>query len=671
MWLPLHDVDPEMGDLEFAAGTHDGPIADQAISDEADAFYDRYLANARIARKSTGPMRAGDASFHLGWTLHRANPNRTDVDREVMTVIWFADGARVVRAHQRRPAARPSDLAGQHRTRRTGSQRAEPAGRCRMSDPTTDDTTPWWRDAVVYQIYPRSFADSNGDGIGDLAGITGKLDYLAGLGVDALWLSPIFTSPMRDFGYDVADYCGIDPAFGTDADFDELIAGVHRPRYATAARLGAEPSSSDHPWFVESRSSRDNPRRDWYVWRDRLPDGWPPTNWMSQFKGVPAWTHDDGTDQSYLHVFLAEQPDLNWANPEVEAAMLDSLRYWLDRGVDGFRSDVVNLIGKGTDVDDLPDELVTMPLLACDRPFGHELLRRIRTLLDSYEHDPMMVGEVYLLRAGESASYLGTPEAPELHLSFDFRPIHTHWDAGRMQSALSKMEADFAEPGWPTFVLSNHDQPRHRTRYGSEARARAAAVMALTVRGTPFLFAGEELGLEDGIVPPEPRGRSGWSRRLPGADPVDRRGRRRVRSRLADASLAAVPGQRLEPCGRHAGRRTGLDALAVSQLAGAAPRACGAPSWRHRVRRCRRHRDSLRTSPRRRPHRGARQPRSTAGAVARRPRRCGRAALDRSRSNGRWWRARSRRSRRTLLFTPVTPVPGTASRRCLAPRHAA
>ena len=378
---------------------------------------------------------------------------------------------------------------------------------------------PWWRDAVVYQIYPRSFADANGDGVGDLAGIASKLDYLADLGVDALWLSPIFTSPMRDFGYDVADYCGIDPVFGTDADFDELIDGLHERGMRLLLDWVPNHSSSDHPWFVESRSSRDNPKRDWYVWRDRKSDGSPPTNWMSQFKGVPAWTHDVATDQSYLHVFLSEQPDLNWSNPDVEAAMLDTLRYWLDRGVDGFRSDVVNLIGKGADVDDLPEHLATMPLLACDRPFGHELLRRIRSLLDSYDHDPMMVGEVYLLRDGESASYVGSPDAPELHLSFDFRPLHTPWEAARMQRALEKMEADFAEPRWPTFVLSNHDQPRHRTRYGTEARARAAAVMALTTRGTPFLFAGEELGLEDGVVPPDrvvdPDGRDGCRAPIP------------------------------------------------------------------------------------------------------------------------------------------------------------
>ncbi len=380
-------------------------------------------------------------------------------------------------------------------------------------------STPWWREAVVYQIYPRSFADSNGDGIGDLPGITGKLDYLADLGVDALWLSPIFTSPMRDFGYDVADYCGIDPVFGTDADFDDLVSGCHERGLRLLLDWVPNHTSDQHPWFVESRSSRDNARRDWYVWKDRRPDGSPPNNWNSMFNQVPAWTHDETTDQSYLHLFLAEQPDLNWANPDVEAAMHATLRYWLDRGVDGFRADVVNLIGKGTDVPDLADPFWRFPLLATDRPFGHELLRRIRSLLDSYEHEPMMVGEVYLLRDGESASYVGEPDRPELHLSFDFRPLHSPWEIGPMHAALSKMEADFAEPRWPTFVLSNHDRPRHRTRYGSEGRARAAAVLALTSRGTPFLYAGEELGLEDAVVPDErivdPDGRDGCRAPIP------------------------------------------------------------------------------------------------------------------------------------------------------------
>jgi alpha-glucosidase len=379
----------------------------------------------------------------------------------------------------------------------------------------------WWRDAVIYQIYPRSFADSNGDGVGDLAGIAGKLDYLHDLGVDALWLSPIFTSPMRDFGYDVADYCDVDPVFGTLDDLDGLIAGLHQRGMRLLLDWVPNHSSDQHPWFVESRSSRSNPKRDWYVWRDRHRDGSPPTNWRSMFHGVPAWTHDDTTDQSYLHLFLAEQPDLNWANPDVEAAMLDTLRFWLDRGVDGFRADVVNLIGKGTDVDDLPEVLASAPLLAVDRPFGHDVLRRIRVLLDGYPQEPMMVGEVYLLREGESASYLGDAASGrgELHLSFDFRPIHTDWNAADMHRVISASQADFAEPGWPTWVLSNHDRERHRSRYGSDARARAAAVLSLTVRGTPFLYAGEELGLEDGVVPADrvvdPDGRDGCRAPMP------------------------------------------------------------------------------------------------------------------------------------------------------------
>jgi alpha-glucosidase len=390
-----------------------------------------------------------------------------------------------------------------------------------MEEMAVMDEIAWWREAVVYQIYPRSFADSNGDGVGDLQGIIGKVDYLAELGVDALWLSPIFRSPMCDFGYDVADYCDVDPVFGTIDDLDELVAELHSRKMRLLLDWVPNHSSDQHEWFRESRSSRDNPKRDWYVWRDPDPDGSPPNNWRSMFKDVPAWTYDESTGQSYLHLFLAEQPDLNWANPDVEEAMLDTLRFWLDRGVDGFRSDVVNLIGKGTDVPDLPDHLAAAPLLSVDRPLGHELLRRIRRLLDGYPHHPMMVGEVYLLRAGKSASYLGDPAAGrgELHLSFDFRPVHTPWDAASMHAAIDACQREFAEPGWPTWVLSNHDQRRHRSRYGTEARARAAAVLSLTVRGTPFLYAGEELGLEDAVVPPErvvdPDGRDGCRAPIP------------------------------------------------------------------------------------------------------------------------------------------------------------
>ncbi|MEZ5168373.1 MAG: alpha-amylase family glycosyl hydrolase [Acidimicrobiales bacterium] len=384
-----------------------------------------------------------------------------------------------------------------------------------------NDPTPWWRDAVVYQIYPRSFADANGDGVGDLRGIIEHLDHLTDLGIDAVWLSPIFVSPMADFGYDVADYTAIDPVFGTDADLDDLIAALHERGIRLLLDWVPNHTSIEHPWFVESRSSRTSPKREWYVWRDRRPDGSPPTNWTATFNGIPAWTHDEHTDQSYLHLFLPEQPDLNWANPDVEQAMQATLRHWLDRGIDGFRADVVHLIGKGADVDDLPEDLARLPILAVDRPEGHERLRRIRALLDSYPHEPMMVGEVYLLDPGQAASYLGHPEPGrgELHLSFDFRPLHAPWAADALHRSIEALQADFAEPHWPTWVLSNHDRPRHRTRYERDERARAAAVISLTVRGTPFLYAGEELGLTDADVPLErvvdPAGRDGCRAPIP------------------------------------------------------------------------------------------------------------------------------------------------------------
>jgi alpha-glucosidase len=385
----------------------------------------------------------------------------------------------------------------------------------------TVEDHPWWRDAVIYQIYPRSFADSNGDGVGDLGGIIDHIDYLYDLGVDALWLSPIFRSPMKDFGYDVADYCDVDPVFGDLADVDRLVRELHDRGMRLLLDWVPNHSSCRHPWFVDSRSSRDSVRRNWYVWRDPLPDGSPPTNWRSRFKDVSAWTFDQRTGQSYLHTFLAEQPDLNWAEPAVESAMHDTLRFWLDRGVDGFRADVVHLIGKGDDVDDLPPEEAARVVPAIDRPFGHHLLRRVRELMDGYAHHPMMVGEVNLLRPGQAAGYLGEPEAGrgELHLSFDFRPLLTAWEPGAMRETIGRSQSEFAEPRWPTWVLSNHDKPRHRTRYGSDARARAAAVVSLTMRGTPFLYAGEELGLEDAIVPDDqivdPDGRDGCRAPIP------------------------------------------------------------------------------------------------------------------------------------------------------------
>lgn len=383
--------------------------------------------------------------------------------------------------------------------------------------PERRDDPPWWRDAVVYQIYPRSFRDSDGDGVGDLLGIVEGLDHLASLGVDALWLSPIFTSPMADFGYDVADYTDIDPTFGTLDDLDALVAAAHARGLRVLLDWVPNHTSDQHPWFVASRSSRDDPQRDWYVWRDPAPDGGPPNNWIAAFKGVPAWTFDEATGQYYLHSFLAEQPDLNWANPEVEAAMHDTLRFWLDRGVDGFRADVVHLIGKGTTVPDLPVGREDWLVPSIDVAFTHELLRRIRRVLDEYPQRPTMVGEVYLLEPGQTVAYLGDDD--ELPLTFDFRTLHTRWDADALRAVIDLVQSEFPEPHWPTWVLSNHDRPRHRTRYGTDARARAAAVLSCTVRGTPFLYAGEELGLEDAEIPPErvvdPGGRDGCRAPIP------------------------------------------------------------------------------------------------------------------------------------------------------------
>jgi len=375
----------------------------------------------------------------------------------------------------------------------------------------------------VYQIYPRSFADGNGDGVGDLVGMRERIDHLVDLGVDAVWLSPIFVSPMADFGYDVADYCRVDPLFGGDEAFGTLLTALHERGIRVVLDWVPNHSSDQHPWFVESRSSRSSPKRDWYVWRDPAPDGGPPNNWLAQFLDRPAWTLDEATGQYYLHLFLDRQPDLDWSNPDVEAAMHETLRHWMERGVDGFRADVVHLIGKGRELRDLPEELRGMTVVAIDEPFTHELLRRIRSVLDASPQQAMMVGEVYLLQPGQVVRYLGAGD--ELQLAFDFRTVHVPWSADALRRVIAANQAEFAEPAWPTFVLSNHDQPRHRTRFGSNARARAAAVMSLTMRATPFLFAGEELGLEDAVIPAarvvDPDGRDGCRAPLPWTDAPD------------------------------------------------------------------------------------------------------------------------------------------------------
>jgi alpha-glucosidase len=399
---------------------------------------------------------------------------------------------------------------------------------------------PWWESAVIYQIYPRSFCDGDGDGVGDLEGIRAHLDHLSWLGVDALWLSPFFPSPMADFGYDVADYTGVDPLFGDLAAFDRLVADGHERGLKVLIDWVPNHSSDQHPWFQASRSSPSDPRRHWYWWRDDRPDaaggsgppgspGRAPNNWLAAFPGVggtdlpSAWTWDEGTGQWYLHLFLPGQPDLNWAHPEVRAAMEDVLRFWMERGVDGFRVDVAHGLGKDPALPDLPSELRALPAASVnDDPATHPILAGLRSVVDAWPSPParMMVGEVYLPTTAQVSRYYGTPAYPELHLSFNFPPLFAPWDAAAWKACIDEVTARLDPAGaWPTWVLSNHDQPRHGTRYGSEAVARAAAVLLLTLRGTPFLYAGEELGLADAVVGPEqrvdPGGRDGCRAPIP------------------------------------------------------------------------------------------------------------------------------------------------------------
>ena len=390
-----------------------------------------------------------------------------------------------------------------------------------MSTPTErpPGTEPWWRSGVVYQIYPRSFADASGDGVGDLEGIRRHLDHLSWLGVDALWLSPIYRSPMADAGYDISDHCAVDPLFGDLAAFDRLVEEVHGRGMRILLDWVPNHTSAEHPWFLDSRTSRDSPRRNWYHWRDGPPDR-PPNNWLAQFTGGPAWTYDERTGQWYLHLFLPEQPDLNWSEPAVQDAMHEVLRFWLRRGVDGFRADVVHLIGKDPALPDHPPELVGANIVHThDLPVTHDLLRGIRRVLDEFPGDRAMVGEVNLRSPEKLAPYYGAGD--ELHLVFNFAPMLGPWEAAWWRTAVEgTLQALSPSRAWPTWVLSNHDNPRHRTRFGgSESRARAAAVLLLTLPGTPFLYAGEELGLEDAAVPPDarvdPGGRDGCRAPIP------------------------------------------------------------------------------------------------------------------------------------------------------------
>jgi alpha-glucosidase len=383
-------------------------------------------------------------------------------------------------------------------------------------------TTPWWRRAVFYQIYPRSFATSRPAPTGDLAGIEARLDHLVWLGVDAVWLSPFYPSPQADFGYDVADFCDVDPLFGDLAAFDRLLAACHSRGVRLLVDLVPNHTSDQHPWFVAARSSRDDPRRDWYIWRDGTPDGTPgvpPNNWVAAFAPVPAWTWDEATGQWYLHQFLPQQPDLNWDNPDLVEAMHGVMRFWLDRGVDGFRVDVVHGIGKEPGLPDDPAEVAGIPHAGLnDTARTHELIRGMRRLVDGYPGDRVLLGEVYLLSTERVARYYGAGD--ELHLSFNFPPMFARWRAKEWRAQIADTHRHIDGRGaWATWVLSSHDAVRHRSRYGTEERARAALFLTLGLRGSPVLYAGEELGLEDAAIPPErvvdPGGRDGCRAPVP------------------------------------------------------------------------------------------------------------------------------------------------------------
>jgi alpha-glucosidase len=365
---------------------------------------------------------------------------------------------------------------------------------------------PWWREAVIYQVYPRSFMDKSGDGIGDLPGITGKLDYLSWLGVDAIWLSPIYPSPMADFGYDVSDYTDVDPLFGTLEDLDGLIEEAHRLNLKVILDFVPNHTSDEHPWFVESRSSRESPKRDWYLWGDPKPDGSPPNNWESYFGGS-AWEWDEVTGQYYLHLFARKQPDLNWRNPAVREAMYDVLRFWFGRGMDGFRIDALWLLVKDERFRDNPEWKEEDWLLnrqsrvySGDRPEVFEVVREMRAVADEYG-DKLLIGEIYL-PLERLLLYYGE-DLKGVHLPFNFQLVTMEgWDARTVQRLVDDYEAALPEGAWPNWVLGNHDNPRIATRVGAEG-ARLAAMLLLTLRGTLTLYYGDEIGMEDVPVPPE------------------------------------------------------------------------------------------------------------------------------------------------------------------------
>ncbi|HEX2050665.1 MAG TPA: alpha-amylase family glycosyl hydrolase [Actinomycetota bacterium] len=368
----------------------------------------------------------------------------------------------------------------------------------------------WWRDGVLYQLYPRSFADSDGDGVGDLRGVVERLDYLQWLGIDGVWLNPITASPDDDWGYDVADYCAVHPALGDLDAADDLVARAGERGIRILLDLVPNHTSSRHPWFVDALTGRGARHRDWYVWADPKPGGSPPNNWRSVFGG-PAWTLDDASGQYYLHNFLPTQPDLNWWNEDVRAAFDDVLRFWFDRGVAGFRIDVAHAVVKDRDLrDNLPATERDHPSVQrfgqqhtfnMDQPEVHDVIRRWRKIADSYDPPRVLVGETFLYDLERVARYYGRGD--ELHLAFNFPFALSELDAATMRAAVELTERVLPDDAWPVWMGSNHDIGRFPTRWcgDDDAKTRAALVVLLTLRGTPFLYYGDEIGMTNVDVP--------------------------------------------------------------------------------------------------------------------------------------------------------------------------
>ena len=378
-------------------------------------------------------------------------------------------------------------------------------------DMNSDTSTTWWERAVLYHIYPRSYRDTTGNGIGDLPGIVEKLDYLQDLGVDGIWLSPIFPSPMTDFGYDVSDYTDVHPDFGSLADLDQLIEQAHQRDLRLLLDFVPNHSSDQHPWFLEAASSRENTKRDWYLWRDPAPDDGPPNNWLSYFGGS-AWTYHESTGQYYLHSFLKEQPDLNWRNSEVVEAMHSVLRFWLDRGVDGFRVDAVMPVIKDEQFRDNPTRAEKrfgkdtgaagqqLRVYSSNQPELHDLLRGFRSLVDQYEGERVLLGEVYTMDSATAAEYYGNND--EFQLVLNVTLVNHSWEAEGLRHYVEAFDNALPAGAQPVVVLGSHDEPRLASRWG-EQQARVAAVMLLTLRGTPIIYYGDEIGMLNGELPTE------------------------------------------------------------------------------------------------------------------------------------------------------------------------